>query len=74
MQKILPKVTNLSNKFLTKHEVEIPKPGLSFTLTAKHKISKLENYICNIIRKLMKPNKLLKTHLHFLQNLMKTKN
>ena len=74
VQKILPKVTNLSNKFLIKDEVEMLKFGLSFTLTAKHKISELEDYIYNIIRKITKSNKLLKMHLHLLHNLMETKN
>ena len=74
VRKILPKVTNLSNKFLIKDEVEMLKFGLSFTLTAKHKIYELENYIYNIIRKITKSNKLLKMHLYLLQNLMKTKN
>lgn len=74
VRKILPQVINLSNKVLIKDEVEMLKFGLSFTLTAKHKISELENYIYNIIRKITKSNKLLKMHLHLLQNLMKTKN
>ena len=74
VRKILPQVINLSNKVLIKDEVEMLKFGLSFTLTAKHKISELENYIYNIIRKITKSNKLLKMHLHLLHNLMETKN
>ena len=74
VRKILPQVINLSNKVLIKDEVEMLKFGLSFTLTAKHKTSELENYIYDIIRKITKSNKLLKMHLHLLQNLMKTKN
>lgn len=74
VRKILPQVINLSNKVLIKDEVEMLKFGLSFTLTAKHKISELEDYIYNIIRKITKSNKLLKMHLHLLHNLMETKN
>ena len=38
--------------FLTKHETEILKLGLSFTATPKHNISELETDIYNFIRKL----------------------
>ena len=47
---ISPKVINLSNTFLTKHE--ILKLGLSFTPTPKHNISELETDIYHFIRKL----------------------
>ena len=49
-QKISPKVINLSNIFLTRHEIEILKLGLSFT--PKHNISELEKDIYYFIRKL----------------------
>ena len=52
MEKISPKVINLSNIFLTKHEIEILKLGLSFTPTPKHNISELETDIYHFIRKL----------------------
>ena len=43
---------NLSNIFLTKHEIEIQKSGLTFTPTPKPSISELETDIYNFIRKL----------------------
>ena len=49
-QKISPKVINLSNIFLTRHEIEILNLGLSFT--PKHNISELEKDIYYFIRKL----------------------
>ena len=51
MQKISPKVINLSNIFLTKHEIEILKLGLSFTPTPKHNVSEQRTDIYNFIRK-----------------------
>ena len=51
-QSISLKVINLSNIFLTKHETEILKLGLSFTATPKHNISELETDIYHFIRKL----------------------
>ena len=40
-----------SNIFLTKHIIEILKPGLSFTPTLKQNISELETDIYNFMRK-----------------------
>ena len=81
-QRISPKVINLSNIFLTKHEIEILTFELSFT--PQHIISELKSDIYNFIRKLrltyhfrdstMKTNKLLKTHLNLHQKIMKIKN
>ena len=51
-QRISLKVINLSNIFLTKHEIEILKIGLSFTATPKPNISELETDIYHFIRKL----------------------
>ena len=42
----------MSNTFLTKHEIEILKLGLSFTPTPKHNISEPETDIYHFIRKL----------------------
>ena len=47
-----PKIINLSNIFLTKHEIEILKLRLCFTPTPKHNISELETDIYNLFRKL----------------------
>ena len=52
MRKISLKVINLSNIFLTKHQIEILKLGLSFTPTPKNNISDLETDIYHFIRKL----------------------
>ena len=43
---------NLSNIFLTKHEIKILKLGISFTPTPKHKISELETDIYYFIGQL----------------------
>ena len=43
---------NLSHLFLTKHEIEILKPGLSFTPTPNHNVSELETDTYNLIKKL----------------------
>ena len=51
-QKISPKVINLSNIILSKHENDLLKLGLFFTPTPKHNISELETDIYNFIRKL----------------------
>ena len=67
-------VNNLSNLFLTKHEIEILKLGLSFTQTPKNNISELKTDIYNILIQLMKTSQLLKIHLHLHQKLMKIKN
>ena len=51
-QKISPKVTNLPNIFLTKHEIEILKLELFFKPTLKQNIYELERDIFHFIRKL----------------------
>ena len=43
---------NLSNIFLTKHQIEMLKLGLSFTLTPKNNISEQETDIYHFIKKL----------------------
>ena len=49
---IWPKVIKLPNIFLTKHEIEILKLGLSFIPTPKHNISELQTDIHNFFKKL----------------------
>ena len=81
-QRISPKVIDLSNMFLTEHEIEILTFELSFT--PQQNISELKSDIYNFIRKLrltyhfrdstMKTNQLLKTHLNLHQKIMKIKN
>ena len=70
---------NLSNMFLTKHEIEILKLGLSFIATPKHNTFELETDIYYFIRKLRSTyhfrywtyeDKLLKINLHLLQKIM----
>ena len=51
-QKISPKTINLSNVFLTKHEMKILKHGISFPPKPKLNISQVETQIYNVVRKL----------------------
>ena len=51
-QKTPPKVINLPNRVLTKHEIEVLKLRLFFSPAPKHNISEIETDIYNFIRKL----------------------
>ena len=83
-QKISPKVINLSNMFLTKHEIEILKLGLSFTLTPKPNICELETDIYHFIGKLCwtyrfcvltyEDKSIVKNESHLHQKILKIKN
>ena len=55
------KILNLSNVPLTQNEINILKLGLSFTITPKQNMAKLENNIFQYIRK-------LRLNYHYLNN------